>query len=134
VIVADSFTIDEAPLRARGISVDALPLTKIAEQYGDRVMTNTAALGATAGITGFPVEYLEGVIRENFAVKGQKVVDANLKVVRDAYDAARERYGDSFPFRLAAVEGAPQRLLMNGNEALALGALAGGCRFISATP
>jgi 2-oxoglutarate ferredoxin oxidoreductase subunit alpha len=134
VIFADSFKIDEEPLRARGISVDALPLTKIAEQYGDRVMTNTAALGATAGITGFPVEYLEGVIRENFAVKGQKVVDANLKVVRDAYDAARERYGDSFPFRLAAVEGAPQRLLMNGNEALALGALAGGCRFISAYP
>lgn len=134
VIFADSFKVDEGALRARDISVDALPLTKIAEQHGDRVMTNTAALGATAGVTGFPVEYLEGVIRENFAVKGQAVVDANLRVVRDAYDVAKERYGDDFPFRLAAVKGAPQRLLMNGNEALALGALAGGCRFISAYP
>lgn len=134
VIFADSFRIDEEALKARGISVDALPLTKIAERHGDRIMTNTAALGATAGITGFPIEHLEGVIRENFAVKGQAVVDANLRVVRDAYDVARERYGDDFPFRLAAIEGAPRRLLMNGNEALALGALAGGCRFISAYP
>src|SRR3990170_4216284 len=30
VIFADNFKIDEAPLRARGISVDALPLLKIA--------------------------------------------------------------------------------------------------------
>ena len=134
VIFADSFKIDEAPLRERGISVDALPLLKIAEQHGNRIMMNTAALGATAGITGFPLEFLEGVIRENFAVKGAAAVDANLAVARDAYEAAKTRYGDDFPYRLAAVGGAPRRMLMNGNQALALGALAGGCRFISAYP
>jgi len=32
------------------------------------------------------------------------------------------------------VKGAPKRMLMNGNEALAMGALAGGCRFVSAYP
>jgi len=134
VIFADSFKIDEAPLRERGISVDSLPLLKIAEQHGNRIMMNTAALGATAGITGFPLEFLEGVIRQNFEVKGQAAVDANLAVARDAYDAAKTRYGDDFPHRLAPVQGAPRRMLMNGNQALALGALAGGCRFISAYP
>lgn len=134
VIFADNFKIDEAPLRERGISVDALPLLKIAEKHGNRIMMNTASLGATAGITGFPLEYLEGVIRQNFAVKGQAAVEANLAVVRDAYDVAKERYRHDFPYRLTVVEGAPQRLLMNGNQALALGALAGGCRFISAYP
>ncbi len=134
VIFADNFKIDEAPLRERGISVDALPLLKIAEKHGNRIMMNTASLGATAGITGFPLEYLEGVIRQNFAVKGQAAVEANLAVVREAYDVAKERYRRDFPYRLTAVEGAPKRLLMNGNQALALGALAGGCRFISAYP
>jgi 2-oxoglutarate ferredoxin oxidoreductase subunit alpha len=131
VIFADNFKIDEAPLRERGIFVDALPLLKIAEKHGNRVMMNTASLGATAGITGFPLEFLEGVIRQNFAVKGQAAVEANLAVAREAYDAARDRYGDDFPYRLTAVEGAPERMLMNGNQALALGALAGGCRFVS---
>ncbi len=133
VIFADTFHLDEAPLRERGISVDALPLTKIAEKHGNKIMMNTAALGATAGITGFPLEFLEGVISENFSVKGPKAVEANLAVVREAYEAARERYHD-FPFRLTSVAGAPQRMLMNGNQAIALGALAGGCRFISAYP
>src|SRR3990172_5115633 len=134
VIFADNFKIDEAPLRERGISVDALPLLKIAVKHGNKIMMNTASLGATAGITGFPLQYLEGVIRQNFAVKGEAAVEANLAVVRDAYDVAKERYRHDFPYRLTGVEGAPQRLLMNGNQALALGALAGGCRFISAYP
>ena len=134
VIFPEKFDIDPEPLRKRGVRVHALPLIRIAEEHGSRVMTNTAALGATAGITEFPIEFMESVIRENFAAKGQQVVDANLKVAQAAYDLARERYGADFPYKLAPVEGAPRRMLMNGNQALAMGALAGGCRFMSAYP
>ena len=134
VIFPDKFEIDPEPLKKRGVRVDALPLTRIAEEHGNRVMTNTAALGAAAGITEFPPEFMESVIRDNFAAKGQQVVDANLKVADAAYKLARERYGADFQYKLAPVKGAPRRLLMNGNEALAMGALAGGCRFISAYP
>ncbi|MDP2673473.1 MAG: 2-oxoacid:acceptor oxidoreductase subunit alpha [Dehalococcoidia bacterium] len=134
VIFPDKFEIDPEPLKKRGVRLDALPLTRIAEEHGSRVMTNTAALGAAAGITEFPLEFMESVIRDNFAAKGQQVVDANLKVADAAYRLARERYGAEFRFKLAPVKGAPRRLLMNGNEALAMGALAGGCRFISAYP
>ena len=134
VIFPEKFDIDPEPLRKRGVRVHALPLIRIAEEHGSRVMTNTAALGATAGITEFPIEFMESVIRENFAAKGQQVVDANLKVAQAAYDLARKRYGADFPYKLAPVEGAPRRMLMNGNQALAMGALAGGCRFMSAYP
>src|SRR3989304_2338518 len=134
VIFPDKFEIDPEPLKKRGVRVDALPLTRIAEEHGSRVMTNTAALGAAAGITEFPLEFMESVIRDNFAAKGEQVVDANLRVADAAYKLARERYGADFLFKLAPVKGAPRRLLMNGNEALAMGALAGGCRFISPYP
>jgi 2-oxoglutarate ferredoxin oxidoreductase subunit alpha len=134
VIFPEKFDIDPEPLRKRGVRVHALPLIRIAEEHGSRVMTNTAALGAAAGITGFPIEFMESVIRENFASKGQQVVDANLTVARAAYNLARERYGADFPYKLASVEGAPRRMLMNGNQAIAMGALAGGCRFMSAYP
>ena len=134
VIFPEKFDIDPEPLRKRGVRVHALPLIRIAEEHGSRVMTNTAALGAAAGITGFPIEFMESVIRENFAAKGQQVVDANIKVAEAAYDLARERYGADFPYKLAPMEGAPRRMLMNGNQALAMGALAGGCRFMSAYP
>jgi len=134
VIFPDKFEIDEAPLRKKGISVDALPLVKIAEEHGNRLMANTAALGAAAGVTEFPIKFMEGVIRDNFAKKGAQVIDSNLKVAQAAYEVARQRYGSDFRYKVKAIEGAPQRMLMNGNEAIALGALAGGCRFASAYP
>jgi len=134
VVFPEKFDIDPEPLTKRGVSVNTLPLIRIAEEHGSRVMTNTAALGAMAGITGFPIEFMESVIRENFAAKGQQTVDANLKVAQAAYDLGRKRYGADFPYKLAPVKGAPSRMLMNGNQALAMGALAGGCRFMSAYP
>jgi 2-oxoglutarate ferredoxin oxidoreductase subunit alpha len=133
VIFPERFEIDDAPIRARGIRVDSLPLMRIAEEHGSRVMTNTAALGAAAGITDFPLEFMEGVIRDNFGKKGQDAVESNIAVARAAYELAQQRYGD-FPFKLQARPDAPRRMLMNGNEALAMGALAGGCRFVSAYP
>jgi 2-oxoglutarate ferredoxin oxidoreductase subunit alpha len=134
VVFPEKFDIDPESLRNRGVSVNTLPLMRIAEEHGSRVMTNTAALGAAAGITDFPIEFMESVIRENFAAKGQQTVDANLKVAQVAYNLARERYGTDFPYKLSPMEGAPRRMLMNGNQALAMGALAGGCRFMSAYP
>lgn len=134
VVFPEKFEIDPEPLTKRKVSVCTLPLIRIAEEHGSRVMTNTAALGAMAGITDFPIEFMESVIRENFAVKGQQMVEANLKVAQVAYDLGRERYGADFPRKLAPVQGAPRRMLMNGNQALAMGALAGGCRFMSAYP
>jgi 2-oxoglutarate ferredoxin oxidoreductase subunit alpha len=134
VVFPEKFDVDPEPLRKRGVRVDTLPLIRIAEEHGNRVMTNTAALGAAAGITGFPLEFMENVIRDNFAAKGQQTVDANLKVAEAAYNLARGRYWAEFRYKLAPVKGAPRRMLMNGNEALAMGALAGGCRFISAYP
>ena len=133
VVFPERFEIDEKPLLERGVRVDALPLMKIAEEHGSRVMTNTAALGATAAICGFPIDYMERVIRDNFAKKGQQTIDANIEVAREAYGLAENQYGD-FPFKLSPVQDAPKRMLMTGNEAFAMGALAAGCRFISAYP
>ena len=134
VVFPEKFDIDPEPLSKRGVHLHTLPLIRIAEEHGSRVMTNTAALGAAAGITDFPIEFMESVIRENFAAKGQQTVDANLTVAQVAYNLARERYGADFPYKLSPVEGAPRRMLINGNQALAMGALAGGCRFMSAYP
>jgi len=134
VIFPDKFDIDEGPLKERGINVHALPLMEIAEEHGNRLMLNTAALASVAALTGFPLKYMEQVIRENFGKKSEELADTNVAVARAAHKLAIERFGDDFPFRIEADESAPKRMLINGNEAIALGALTGGCRFISAYP
>ena len=121
-------------LRRADVGFFPIPLSALAEEKGGRdVMRNTLALGAAAGLIGFDPTYIESVIRDNFGRKGDAVVDANLRVAQAGVEAA-EPFKADFAFRMEAVPDAPPRMILNGNDAFALGALAGGCRFVSAYP
>jgi 2-oxoglutarate ferredoxin oxidoreductase subunit alpha len=121
-------------LRRPGVSFFPVPLSALAEERGGReVMRNTVILGAAAGLTGFGPTHMESVIRDNFARKGQAVVDANLRVAEAGIEAA-QTFQAEFPFQVEPVPDAPRRMILNGNEAFALGALASGCRFVAAYP
>ena len=121
-------------LRRPGVSFFPVPLTSLAKEKGGReVMRNTLGLGVVAGLIGFDVSYIGSVIRDNFARKGQAVVDANLRVAEAGVEASRPFQAD-YPFHMEAVPDAPTRLILNGNEAFSMGALAGGCRFVAAYP
>lgn len=121
-------------LQRSGVNFFPVPLTTLAREHGGSdVMRNTLILGIAAGLIGFEQSYLESVIRDNFARKGQAVVDANLRVnelgVRTGYSLQSD-----FPFRMEAIPDAPRRLIVSGTEAFSLGALAGGCRFVAGYP
>ena len=117
-----------------GIQFIGAPLSDMAkEAAGTTLARNTVALGFVAGMTGFDVHPLMGIIRENFARKGQAVVDGNLAAVEAGYSKGQE-YAADFPFKLQSIPDAPQRMAVNGTDAFSLGALAGGCRFASGYP
>ncbi len=112
-----------------------MPLRDIVEQAGgSKLMLNTAAVGAAAGLTGLDMRFLESVIQDNFGgKKGSEIATANLNVACAAHDYAEKHFADQFPFKLEAVE-APRRMLLGGNAAMTIGALAGGCRFMAGYP
>jgi 2-oxoglutarate ferredoxin oxidoreductase subunit alpha len=134
IIYDESLKIEQRAVSRRGRKAMPVPLLEIAKEHGERVMANTAALGAAAGVVEYSYERLAEVIRKNFKRKGGDVVAANLRVARAAYLYAQERYAADYQWKLRPVPDAPRRMVMNGNQAFALGALAGGCRFISAYP
>ncbi len=134
VIYDEGLKVDREWVAGKGRKAMPVPLIEIAKEHGDRVMANTAALGAAAGVVEYSYERLADVIRQNFRRKGEDVVAANLRVGRAAYLYAQERYAADFQWKLRQIPEAPQRLVMSGNQALALGALAGGCRFMAAYP
>lgn len=133
IIYDEDIKVDKAALEKENIKPFPVPLTKIAAEAGNKIMANTAGLGAIAGVTQFEFENMASVIRDNFAKKGQAVVDSNLEVARKAYEYASENYAADFEYKLASVK-APPRMVINGNHAFCLGAVLGGCRFISAYP
>ena len=98
---------EEVPddLRRPGVNFFPVPLTALAEEKGGRaVMRNSVILGVAAGLIDFDLAYMESVIRDNFGAKGQKVVDANLRVAEAGFQASRPFQG-AFPFHAQASVG-----------------------------
>jgi 2-oxoglutarate ferredoxin oxidoreductase subunit alpha len=134
VIYDEGLRVDIAALQARGVHAFPLPLVRIAREVGgNELMANTAALGAAAGITDLDLGPVVSVIRDNFRKRGDALVEGNRKVAEAARDLAQERYGPLFPWKVQATE-RPPRMVLNGNQAFALGALLGGCKFVAGYP
>ena len=133
-IVYDSSVVQRTGENSTDLLSLALPLSDMAkEKAGTTLARNTLALGVAAGLTGFDLEPMESVIRQNFARKGQAVVDGNLAAVEAGYQEG-QKYAADFPFKLERNPDAPPRMVLNGTEAFSLGALAGGCRFVAGYP
>lgn len=116
------------------VKLVAIPLTKIAEELGTRIMKNMVAVGATTAILGLDPEIFTDMITKQFARKGDKIVEANLQAIQQGAAAAKEQLGAADgDFTLAPADGKP-RLLMMGNDAVSLGAIAAGCRIMPAYP
>jgi 2-oxoglutarate ferredoxin oxidoreductase subunit alpha len=120
--------------KIRDISADRLfgvPLERLAEEKaGDKVMTNTVALGAALALIGYDLNILNTALMEHFG-KG-KVADSNIAAAKAGYEYTRIEYkGD---FRKLKPLSEAKRMLLTGNEAICLGAIAAGCKFMAAYP
>ena len=102
------------------------------EQGGNKIMANTVATGAVLGMLGMDPGPLFEIIRDTFGKKGEDVVQGNIRSVQAGYDfALKNCQRCSFN---AGANGRSPLLLIAGNEALALGAIASGVKFYSAYP
>lgn len=112
----------------------AVPFTAIAEELGTSLMKNMVATGASAALLGLPVDVIAKVVEEEFGRKGPTVVEKNVEAVSRGYKFVLEEAGVSTDeFKLASADG-QSRLFMIGNDAIGLGALVAGCRFMPAYP
>jgi 2-oxoglutarate ferredoxin oxidoreductase subunit alpha len=124
---------DEARVKATGGErFLPVPMDRLAEEKaGSRIMANTVALGACLGLTDYDLELLDGVLRDYFG-EG-KLSEANIEAARAGYEYARENFKKISPVRLGTLR-RKKGLLLNGSDALSLGALAAGCSFMAGYP
>lgn len=109
-----------------------VPLEKLAlEKAGDKVMTNTVALGAALGLARYDLGILDQVLREFF--KGGDISENNIKAARAGCRYVQENYQGDFDRFLSPISQV-KGMLLNGNEAISLGAIAAGCKFMAAYP
>jgi 2-oxoglutarate ferredoxin oxidoreductase subunit alpha len=109
-----------------------MPLEKLAiEAGGNKVMANTAGLGALLGAVGYDFKILEQVLKEHFDTV--EIGEGNVKAAKAGYDYLRDNYKGEFSLDFDKT-GEGKRMLLTGNEAIALGAIAAGCKFMAAYP
>ncbi|HEV2429637.1 MAG TPA: 2-oxoacid:acceptor oxidoreductase subunit alpha [Thermoplasmata archaeon] len=127
----EKFTIpsDRLPVGATALTV---PTLAIARKYTNQsILQNAAGLGATAYLAGVPLDLVKQTLAESFGKKKGDVVDWNLGAATDGYEHARQQ---APPNGHVLAPSGPPKLLMTGNQAIALGAAAAGCKFLAQYP
>jgi 2-oxoglutarate ferredoxin oxidoreductase subunit alpha len=104
------------------------------EAAGGKIGKNVVALGSLGHLLGVDREMLEELLAERYGGKGSNVLEGNKKRLAAGYDAAMEG-GVETRFRLAELKPAGEEyMFISGNQAVALGAIAAGCRFAAGYP
>jgi 2-oxoglutarate ferredoxin oxidoreductase subunit alpha len=109
--------------------------TIVKEVQGHSVVRNTVALGAAIGMLGYNIEILEDILREVFSDKGDQVVAMNVNAARAGYHYTQQHYAKKLGYQLEPSKKIQKnQILLTGNEAIALGAIAADCKFYAAYP
>ncbi len=133
IIIYDSsaFKVEDIIFPSRVRKID-LPAYKIAtNNNADPLLANNAALGAAVAALGIPFVELENVLTRSFAAKGTNIILQNVKIAKEGFDFVSIKHPE-----IDQMPKVPRRqqLLISGNEAIALGALASGCKFFAGYP
>jgi len=138
-IIYDPDDFDISEIQIRGFDLNSycivpVPFSKIVRESGGLpIMKNVAALGAVLGYLNFPFDTLRASIERQFSKKDPAITEQNVNVARKGYEQAKVREC-GFPFRLKVLEGREPKMLLDGNEAICLGALAAGIGLYCAYP
>src|SRR5213594_1418611 len=126
--------LDEA--KRRNVNLYPIPysdiIAKTAAQIGEHQLSkvsriiNVLSVSASFALLGFDLHYLDQSLERTFGGK-KKVIEMNEIGARMAYDTAKGLTKQPFPYQVKPVQN-QSRLLLMGNEAVALGKIVGGCR------
>jgi len=110
-----------------------LPFSAIASEIGGAVYANTVAVGAICALLKIDRAACELGVRGFFAKKDAAVQDANAQ----AFSRGYERGAALLPEIAVDIEPDPsvaEEIMLTGADAVALGAIAGGCDYVCAYP
>ena len=124
-------TMQDAPIPDDVVGLD-VPLKRLAEEAGGAIMRNVVALGAACAVTDFPIENLDSALEKRFGAKGQKLVENNKDAARKGQAHVEDNDDHDFEYDLETTDN--DYVLLNGDEAIGMGAIAAGCRYYAGYP
>ena len=105
----------------------------LSDLKGQPVMKNTIALGASIAILGGDIDQLINIISEQFAKKGEEVINFNKQFVQAGFETVKKNYSENILNKLVKRPGG-EKLVLTGNDAFSLGSVIADARFYVAYP
>ncbi len=125
---SDNVETGEAP---EGVTLVPMPVGELTDNNPNKLLQNTAFLGAATALLGIGFEVLGDTLTQIFERKGQEVVDLNIDTSKAAYDHAKANF-ESFPDTVPSTD--TKLGVWSGNDALGMGGAAAGVKFYAAYP
>ncbi|NLB19725.1 MAG: 2-oxoacid:acceptor oxidoreductase subunit alpha [Clostridium sp.] len=121
---ADGFIIADNDVKSDDKRLITLPAKDLAKEVGNPKVQSSVILGTLLKLYGMDNTHLEDILAAKFDTK---VITQNVEAFQRGFDMVEARYEEPELHK-------EDNLLIQANDAIALGALAGGLKFYSAYP
>ncbi|APH05179.1 2-oxoacid:acceptor oxidoreductase subunit alpha [Bacillus weihaiensis] len=133
IVLADAKFNPTIP-EGENVTLYSVPFTEIATELGTSLMKNMVAIGASSAILNINTEQFHDVVQDTYGKKGEKIVEKNMQAIEKGAEYLKKELGFNRQDMFLEKADGKKRMFMIGNDAIALGALAGGSRFMAAYP
>ncbi|MFX1286430.1 MAG: 2-oxoacid:acceptor oxidoreductase subunit alpha [Promethearchaeota archaeon] len=112
-----------------------VPFSEIAKEVGGTIFTNIAAVGVFLAFFEVKEEISQSYLSKRFISKGSKIVQQNIEACKRGYLIGLDLVSSGkFKNPLHKDDSVLNDIVLSGAEAIGIGAIAGGCNFISSYP
>jgi 2-oxoglutarate ferredoxin oxidoreductase subunit alpha len=135
LVLGDCAVLGECSYLGGDHTIHDVPFSAMAEELGSKMYANVIGTGVVAGLLDADEEVFNDFLRKTFARKGEDVVAKNVEAAAMGMALGREYKAEGL--LVANIPKDPSvkdELLLNGAEAVATGAIAGGCNVITSYP
>lgn len=134
IIMGESDILESAGGISKNQTIE-VPFTKLAQEMGGKIYANIIASGVLFGLFKADINLITNYLTEYFSDKGSVIVDNNIKALRKGYQIGTELLqSDKIKIQIPKNSKYKEELIFTGTDAVAMGAIAGGCNFISSYP
>lgn len=119
-----------------GIRIE-VPFIEISKDVGGKVYANIVVLGLICNILNADKSILHNLLEENFESKGSEIVRNNLNAADKGFEKAHQLINEGKLKRVKSInvnEDMVNDYIIDGTQAIALGAIAGGVNYVTFYP
>jgi len=112
-----------------------IAFTRLASEIGDKVYSNTVAVGALVNVLSVDRDKAIDCLKQYFQDKSPEIIANNIEALKAGYEAAGSwKKSGVLNIKGEGPAESDSQILVNGAQAVGLGAIGGGCDFVSSYP